>query len=476
MPPQLALLLCWGGILWLLRQDTRWRHAGSMALWLPGIFLGIQGSRPLSFWFGSSGGGGSAEGNPINTAAFAVYIVAALVVLARRGFQWSDAFQRNRAVFLVYAYFLASALWSELPVVSLKRIVKDFTCVLLAFVILTEQDPAAAFRALIVRVAYILFPLSVVFGKYFPDLGRGYTQAGEPMFTGVADQKNTLGLIVYVFGLVLLWDWMELRKHPQRPGYRLQVFLRGAMLAIGLWLLVTCDSKTSLVCLVLGAGVLWISPRLVRMAHGRQVLTSGLVAVGLLIALDKSLGISQWLIAATGRDPTLTGRTGIWQVVLEQNINPLLGTGFYVFWDTAKGEAVVDALARIKSIHNGYLETYADGGMLGCALLGLMLWSGIRRVIGRLFLPSALGMIGLVFWTTACIHNFSESTFFRLNPLWFTLLLVVLEPPFRRLAGPPPAAVAGRLPPPAEVGAPSSDAPPFGDPSVPAEPAAHADR
>jgi hypothetical protein len=42
-----------------------------------------------------------------------------------------------------------------------------------------------------------------------------------------------------------------------------------------------------------------------------------------------------------------------------------------------------------------------------------------------------LGRIGLVFWVLAIIYNLSESSFFRLDALWFTLLLVMIECPRR---------------------------------------------
>jgi hypothetical protein len=41
--------------------------------------------------------------------------------------------------------------------------------------------------------------------------------------------------------------------------------------------------------------------------------------------------------------------------------------------------------------------------------------------------------MGLVFWILAIIYNLSESSFFRLDPLWFVLLLVTIDCPRRLL-------------------------------------------
>ena len=52
MSRQLILYACWGFIAWLFRQDMAWRKLGSKALLIPGAFIAIQGSRPVSYWFG----------------------------------------------------------------------------------------------------------------------------------------------------------------------------------------------------------------------------------------------------------------------------------------------------------------------------------------------------------------------------------------------------------------------------------------
>ena len=435
MNAYIALFAALGLIGWLLRQDMKWRGTHSWPLFLPGAFLAIQGSRPVSFWVGFGGSGSDVDGNPINVVVFVVYIAGACVVLNRRGMNWSDVINRNRLLMLIYGYFVLSAVWSELPLVSLKRIVKDFSCVLLALVVISERDPVAALRTITMRVMYVLFPLSIVFGRYFPHLGKAYTNAGDPMFTGVADQKNTLGLIVYVFGLMAVSELVEI----QRAGRvaRAQVAIRVSMLLIGLWLLVTCDSKTSLLCLLVGVLVFWGVGRLIRMKHGKQLLTYAIIGAIVVLAADETFGISERVAVAAGRDASLTGRTDIWRAILDQDTPFLLGCGFYIFWDTDKGQGVVDAVAgAIKSAHNGYLETYMDGGVIGlCLLVAFLLWSG-RKLIAEMFDRQPGARIGFSLWFTGLIHNLSEASFFRLNPLWFMLIFVSLN--YRRSRAFPP--------------------------------------
>jgi len=431
MSPQIALYLCYGMILWLVRKDMAWRKAGSRMLLIPAAWVAIQGSRPVSYWFGGGGSESSAEANPINTIVFALLIVSAVVVLRKRNLDWGALVRANRALFLIYFYLALSAAWSELPVVTLKRLIKDFGAVLVALVFLTEADPGAAVRAVYVRVAYLLFPLSVVFIKLFPDIGRQANRAGDNMFTGITTQKNSLGEMAFVVGLVILWDLVEIYRGESRPGKKFQLAVRAGLLLMGLWLIRTCDSQTSMLCLTLGSLVFFGCARVVRMRHGKRVLITVLsVTIGL-AALDKTFNLSEVVIKALGRNPTLTGRTDIWRLVLDAKTDPLHGAGFYTFWDSSRGKAIIEAFMRINEAHNGYLEMYIDGGIVGDILLVLMLLAAGGKVINDLFAGAPLGKIGLIFWFLPIVYNFSETSFFRLDVLWFTFVLVALKMPPR---------------------------------------------
>lgn len=408
----------------------KWRRAGSRALLIPGIWIAIQGSRPVSYWFGAEGGE-SIEGNPINLLIFAILIAAAVTVLFRRQLNWGELIRRNKAVFFIYLFLALSSFWSELPFVSLKRIIKDFGCVAVGLVILAELDPITAIKTIFVRVSYILFPLSVVLIKYFPSIGRQSARSGENMFTGITTQKNSLGETVFVFGLIILWDLIETWREGYPPHKKEKTRTLAGLLLIGSWLLYTCDSQTSVLCLLLGGAVFWVAGCLSKMKHGKQLLVAGLAIFLCFVTLDKTIGLSDMIVRSMGRNPTLTGRTDIWRVVMEQKTDPLIGEGFYIFWDTAKGEAVGNQLMRINSTHNGYLEVYIDAGLIGAILLGLLLLTAGVKVSSRLFSGSPLGRIGLAFWITAIVYNLSESSFFRLDPLWFVFLLLVLDYPSR---------------------------------------------
>src|SRR6058998_2661210 len=114
MPPRLALFLGYGLIWWLFRNDRRWRKLSSPALWIPGLWLAILGSRPVSFWIGG-GGSDSLEGSPINVLCNGALIGGAFWVLLQRNFDWGDFTRRNKALISIYVYFAVSVLWSAFP-------------------------------------------------------------------------------------------------------------------------------------------------------------------------------------------------------------------------------------------------------------------------------------------------------------------------------------------------------------------------
>src|SRR5438034_7531770 len=157
---------------WLIRRDTARRAGISGALWIPTLWVGILASRPLSAWVGFGGGTDTLEGSPLDRLFFFGFIFAAFIIVSRRQINWSDVFSRNWPVFLFYAYLLITVLWAESSVVSFKRWFKDFGNIIVLLVILTEVNPQEAFRAIFVRCAYVLLPLSLIFFRCFPFLVR----------------------------------------------------------------------------------------------------------------------------------------------------------------------------------------------------------------------------------------------------------------------------------------------------------------
>ena len=80
-----------------------------------------------------------------------------------------------------------------------------------------------------------------------------------------------------------------------------------------------------------------------------------------------------------GKDPTLTGRTDIWQSVFVSAMkHPILGYGFNAYWRGYEGESANIALTygwSVSGSHNGFLEVWLSLGSVG---LGLIVFAFVR--------------------------------------------------------------------------------------------------
>jgi exopolysaccharide production protein ExoQ len=432
MAPSLAFLLCCGFAAWLFREDMKWRRLESPALWIAGIYVAIAGSRSPTYWTNYLGlGEGSksnVEGSPLNFLITTALMVAALVALRQRGLNWPSLIRGNKGFFLIYIFFAASILWAEFPLVSLRRLFKDFGCVVIALLLLTQRDPAAAIRTIYVRVSFLLFPFSVLFYKFFPELGRTYSVSGEPLFAGVCTFKNELGQVLLVFGIILLWDFLELSKQENSAVKRRQMIIHFGCLLMAVWLFLASGSMTSMVCLVLGLLLWWVGGRLARLNSSFQIVVSVLAGVMFLAVANAIFRPATVILEALGRDPTLTGRTDAWPVMMEAVKNPLLGTGYRMFWDIHGLEVQEKTGFPYPSAHSGYVETYLAGGMIGVGLLGLLLLGIGLKIAKGLLEKGSFGRLGFIFWVLLLIYNWTESSFLWSTIIWFTFLLWAIKP------------------------------------------------
>ena len=430
MPPQLALFLCWIAIGWLLYQDHRRHPNCSRALWLPVLWMMLLGSRPLSFWVGYTGSGdsGDLEGNAFDRVFYTLMILASFAILHSRRFRWTTFFGGNRTLFLFYAFLLASIVWSAFPYVTFKRWFKEAGGLGPILIILTEEDPLEAIEVVFLRCAYVLLPLSVVFIKYFPDLGRSFSASFMPTYTGVTVQKNSLGEIVMVFGMMIIWSvarrWTggTLRERARQLGWP------GLVLLMGVWLLHMSDSKTAMICLLAGALILY-SPRIPWLrASPKRTLFLFFVAAPLFYAADDTFHVMDPVLHMLGRNRTFTGRTGIWEVLKEHPVDPYFGCGYLNYWDMIGVVEINGYDTSLKTLHNGYLDIYADGGAMGMTVLFIMLLALGVRASRRLLHGGLLGRLQFAFFVITLLYNFSESTYARRCPLWFTFLLLSIGP------------------------------------------------
>jgi len=436
MPPTLVLFLWVLLLLALLWLDPAQNAKTSKALWIPVVWLFIEGSRLPSQWI-NPGGLATAQsmedGNPLDRVIFLVLILLAIGVLFSRSFSFSRFVARNTALNCLLLFALLSVLWSDFPFVVFKRWIRDCGTYLVTLVVLTDRSRLEAITTVLRRLAYILLPLSIVLDRYFIQLSRQYDGwTGTFTNVGVTTSKNMLGLLCLVSGLFFLWD--TITRWPQRRQRQTKRILavNVVFLALSIWLLQTAKSTTSTVCLVLGSFVILVSQStFIRRRPGiLKTLIPASFCVYLL--LDFVFGLNGSMAQAVGKDPTLTDRTKIWTFLLGMHTNPFIGTGYQSFWLGSRLEYFWNASGEghINEAHNGFLEVYLELGLIGIVLLIGFLIASYRTIYKRLTSSRSFAVFGLAVWLVLVFYNMSEAAF-EAGLMYALFLMVAVAAPER---------------------------------------------
>jgi exopolysaccharide production protein ExoQ len=434
VPPSIATLIGVSAILGLFLLDRDRTTELSPARWIPFAWVFLAGSRMVSEWL-QVGSAVTApdqylDGSPLDRLALTLLLVAGLTVLLARGRRVGPLLRANGPILLFFSYCAISILWSDYSDVALKRWTKALGDVVMILVVVSDQDPIASVKWLLARVGFFLIPLSVLFVKYRPDLGRGLTPwSWGQYYTGVTTTKNGLGYVCLVFGLGHLWRVLEALSSRERLPTRGSLIAHGSVLAMTLWLLWVANSATSLGCFLVGASLMAVM-RLPRLARTPAVVHVLVATIALVVVSDVFFIDGSGLVQAMGRDPTLTGRTELWGRVLQLRVDPLFGAGFESFWLGTR----LDTLWRMywwhpNQAHNGYLEVFLNLGWIGLLLLGAVIARGYRNVVDAVRLEPQTGGLRLAFFVAALLYNLTEAAFKVLHPVWIAFLLAIIAIP-----------------------------------------------
>jgi exopolysaccharide production protein ExoQ len=431
MPPYLALLLWLILLLALFSLDPSRGEGVSWAVWIPTAWMFFLASRLPSQWMGGQLGQAAQaleEGNPLDRTISSALILAAIVVLLVRNFKWASFLSANPALILLLVFALISFVWSDYPLIALKRWFRDIGNYLVVLVVLSERKPLEAMCALLRRLGYLLIPLSIVFIKYFPDLAKQYdTWTGAATFTGVTTSKNMLGLLCLVNGLFFFWDIVTRWADRRRRRVKRLLLIDTAFIGMTFWLLMMSNSATSRVCLTLGCLIVWLT-QTKWFIRRPAILKWGLPAFFLVyITLAFGFNINGHLAESMGRDPTLTDRTKIWAFLLSMHTNPVLGCGYESFWLGPRLQWFWThaGLGQINEAHNGYLQVYLNLGLVGDALLIALLAAAYFSLFRKRHSAPTVTSLGLGVWTVLLFYNMSEAAFLT-GLLWVLLLLCAL--------------------------------------------------
>lgn len=415
----------------LLRRIDRQATTTSPALWIPTIWLTIACSRPLSNWMSFSSPVSAAdqylEGSPIDRNILSLLVVLAFYTLFQRSKQIRAIISMNSALLLFLGYCLLSLLWADYPFVAFKRWIRALADVAMVCIILTEKHPDEAMKKVFTGLAAFLLPLSILFTRFFPSLGRSYTYSGVPMWTGVATDKNALGALCMIAGIVLLARGLSIWADRKRPGAWQKLVLIGSLFVMAVYLLLMIDSKTALASFAMATTLV-----MMRSFNFRQrwLFTTAVICMIATCYAVLFLGFGSSAIAEMGRDTSLTGRTQVWEIVLPFAANRWIGAGFENFWIGDRLEAIVRAIdSGINQAHNGYIEIYLNIGWVGLAMLGLVVLRGYGNILEDIPHSAERSGLKLAFFFICLVYNFTEAAFKIMAPVWIVFLWATIRAP-----------------------------------------------
>ncbi|WP_242913253.1 O-antigen ligase family protein [Brevundimonas pishanensis] len=301
-----------------------------------------------------------------NTALRLFWLPSYAVTVGLCLLRWRDLVRVWPAAMLVALMALlafASRYWSIDPETTQRRFIA--LSVNSAFAVyLGARYRGAALPRLLAMAGLWMGGLSVLFVLFLPHIGVHHG-VNDGLWRGIWYEKNQMGLVM-VACAVGAASWLAAGSDRPKLAISTLVLCSGLALATA--------SKTSLVCLMLGVGVV---TALAVMRRGGPVL--GIIAVwcGVVVA-----GVGWWIwttdsaaiLALLGKDPTLTGRTEIWEAVAKACAqHPALGYGYNAFWGK---ESVPANWIRhstgwdVPSAHHGWLDILLELGWTGAIFTG----------------------------------------------------------------------------------------------------------
>lgn len=347
---------------------------------------------------------------------YGIYGIAFLLLLARNQSSARVAI-REKSIWLLAIFTFLSFLWSDFPDQSQRKGITLLQTTYFGWYIasrftIKQQLIFLAWAFGIISIVSILFTLA------FPGAAiEAGANAGS--WRGPFTQKNLLARIAVLGCLIFLLLALD---NPKR-----RVLLwSGFSLCLVLVLLTT--SKTGLLLLFM----LIILVPLYKALRWKGTTVIPLLIIGILITgTIATLVTANWeaTLLALGRDPSLSGRTGLWEAAIEKiMLRPWFGYGYQGFWLEA-GEAFDIWKAegyKPPHAHNGFINMALDFGLVGLFLFLLTLGINYARAIRWLQAGNcALDLWPVCYITFFFMYNHSESTIVEHNSIFWALLVAV---------------------------------------------------
>ena len=356
------------------------------------------------------------EGDPVMQITWGAVYAITLVLLSTRGREIFRLLSRERWLVLLCGLAAVSVMWSVAPDVTFRRTVALFGTTAFGVYLASRYSVHDLLR-LLGWVLTAIVVLSVVTVFFFPNHG---ISPEDGTWRGIFVHKNALGRAMALACLAFLF------RVCQRG-----IANRLASLALLLLAVVALLGSRSVAGLLTAVTVAVTMPLWPVFRLRRTLMVAA--AVFILIVVGGSaiwlITASDVMVSAVGKDPSLTGRAGLWLAVVESiATRPWLGHGYSAFWLGWGGESATIWRTlewRPPHAHNGFLDLGLELGGVGIALFVVGLATALGRsavVIRRT--ATAYGLWPIAYLMFIVMINLAESTIMVRNGVFWMLYVV----------------------------------------------------
>jgi exopolysaccharide production protein ExoQ len=339
-----------------------------------------------------------------------IYGLTCLLLLAR----WRTTLitlSRHKLLVVFLVLVVASTLWSDWPEESLRKGLNTIATSCFGLYLASRYSLKEQLQHLTIALG-----LATIFCLLFSLAAPGSAieiGANAGSWRGPLTQKNLLArLMVLSITCNLLAIWQFARG---------RIFY-WSILALSTALLLLTGSKTGLLVLVVLFALLPLY-RAIRLKD--TVMIPLLIAVILIVGSVSTMLLGNWeaILLGLGRDASLSGRTELWQAVLDEiRDRPWGGYGFRAFWQPDGEATVIWKFLGYEPphAHNGYLNTALDLGWVGLGLFGLsLIITYIRSIQYLRFSRGMIAFLPVMYVTFMFMYNHTESTIVEHNSIFW---------------------------------------------------------
>jgi exopolysaccharide production protein ExoQ len=383
------------------------------------IYFAVDGNFSFLNAGGNSGLAGQGVnsdegGGPIGTLLHLAVVLPLIYFLYSYRKRLLGTLARLPAIAALTVLPICSVLWSQDRVTSLKMGIYLVLSMLFA-VYLAEHLDTQRFMRVICVAALIAAVASIGFSLLVPSVGIDARDQRGGEWEGIFSGKNGCARAMLFFLMpVLMMKAEESGEKLLKYGTAfLILFVIAMTLSRTAWFLTALYLVFFVALKLLGR----FPPK------DRLLLFTGFgtvfASIGAVLYSN-----ADTLLASTGRDSGLSGRTGIWAALwISIKKRPLLGYGYHAFWTGLTGESanVIIAVGWIFGYaHNGFLAVLSELGAVGLGLFILTFLKALRDAFTSFYVgrPEYVDwFISIIVFTP--IYNYTEANImFPLNIEW----------------------------------------------------------